>query len=500
MQKVLDKYASRGFAVLSINIIPEEDELVVPLMKGNGYGFLLLKSDYAWATKTYKVRGTPTNFLIDTQGRVMFRPFIYDPVTGKKFERQVEALLSRKNDTRAGQSRGTPAAKAQYEQGQASYQKGDYPKAAEAYRKAIELDPDFLDAHFRFISASMRPDKKHDFDAVTKRLQKLYQGWADKSDKAVYEWALGALSYKTPAKSEDYYRKAIAMDPNFARAYYELAQRVVFRGQNLANLQYLKKAVDIDPENSDYVFDYAVALSKSDPAEARKLFLQIVSRFPNEDKGASALLSLADQTDKLEDKIAIFERLKTEYPPERFLMSAHGMQLLFALYSRSDPAKALALAHQMAKNLPEAQKKTWQTRVTYQQNVIDARKLLTENKFAEALALLEGTPNPSHVPDVATTLMKAEAEDGIGEAAKAFDRIAKIVMDSPSDTLNAALCKYGAQLKKSPLQVDDDVWLIRDQKATAAPDFELPKYGDDRKVRLSDYRGRVVMVNFFFPG
>jgi tetratricopeptide (TPR) repeat protein len=412
----------------------------------------------------------------------------------------VSLLLGTVTDSWAKESQGTAAAKAEIEKGNAATKKGDYSQAARYYRKAIELDPGFLDAHFRFISASMRPDKKHDFDAVTKRLQKLYQGWADKSDKAVYEWALGVLSYKTPAKSEEYYRKAIAMDPNFARAYYELAQRVVYRGQNLASLQYLKKAVEIDPDNSDYVYDYAVALSKSNPAEARKLFLQIVARFPNEDKGASALLSLADQTDKLEDKIAIFERLKTEYPPERFSVSAHGMQPLFALYSQSDPAKALALAQQMAKTLPEAQKKTWQTRVTYQQNVIDARKLLTEKKFAEALALLEGTPNPSHVPDVATTLMKAEAEHGMGEDAKAYERIARIVMDSPSDMLNAVLCKYGAQLQKSPRQVDDDVWLMRDQKATAAPDFELPKFSDDKKVRLSDYRGRVVMVNFFFPG
>jgi hypothetical protein len=176
------------------------------------------------------------------------------------------------------------------------------------------------------------------------------------------------------------------------------------------------------------------------------------------------------------------------------------MQLLFALYSRSDPAKALALAHQMAKNLPEAQKKTWQTRVTYQQNVIDAWKLLTEKKFTEALTLLEATPNPSYVPDVATTLMKAEAEDGMGETAKAYDRIAKIVMDSPGDTLNAALLKYGAKLGKTPQQVDDEVWHMREAKATVAPDFALPRASDNKIVKLSDYRGQVVLLNFFFPG
>jgi tetratricopeptide (TPR) repeat protein len=412
----------------------------------------------------------------------------------------VSLLLGTVTDSWAKEIQGTPAAKEEIEKGNAATKKGDYSQAARYYRKAIELDPNLVEAHFRFIRMSMQADKKHDIDAVTERLRKLYQGWADRSNKAVYKWALGYLSYKAPAKSEEYYRKAIAMDPNFARAYYELAQLAVYRGQNQENLQYLKKAAEIDPENSDYSSEYADALSKSNPAEARKLFLQIVARFPKKDTGADALFTLAYHTDKLEDKIAIFERLKTEYPPEQFSTSASGMGLLFELYSRSDPAKALALAQQMAKNLPKAQKKTWQTRVTYQQNVIDAWKLLTEKKFTEALTLLEATPNPSYVPDVATTLMKAEAEDGMGETAKAYDRIAKIVMDSPGDTLNAALLKYGAKLGKTPQQVDDEVWHMREAKATVAPDFALPRASDNKIVKLSDYRGQVVLLNFFFPG
>ncbi len=94
MQKVLDKYTPQGFAILSINVVTEEDEFVLPFMKGNGYGFLPLKSDWEWAKKTYHVGGTPTNFLIDAQGRIVFRPRVHDAESQRTLELEIESLLA----------------------------------------------------------------------------------------------------------------------------------------------------------------------------------------------------------------------------------------------------------------------------------------------------------------------------------------------------------------------------------------------------------------------
>ncbi len=63
-------------------------------------------------------------------------------------------LLALAGASWAQQSAGTPAAKAEFEQGEAAFKQQDNAKAVAFYRKAIELDPDFVEAHEKFIFAS----------------------------------------------------------------------------------------------------------------------------------------------------------------------------------------------------------------------------------------------------------------------------------------------------------------------------------------------------------
>jgi hypothetical protein len=62
-------------------------------MKGNGYGFVPLKADEKWAEQTYQVRGTPQNFLIDAQGRVIFKPDVRSTEALQTLVHEIEALL-----------------------------------------------------------------------------------------------------------------------------------------------------------------------------------------------------------------------------------------------------------------------------------------------------------------------------------------------------------------------------------------------------------------------
>ena len=92
---MLEKFESRGLAVLAINCEPAQRKSVLPLLEAMGITFVPVESDWAWAEQQYGVTGTPEALLIDQQGRIMFKPAVHDADTRIGLERQVEALLSR---------------------------------------------------------------------------------------------------------------------------------------------------------------------------------------------------------------------------------------------------------------------------------------------------------------------------------------------------------------------------------------------------------------------
>ena len=92
---MLEKFESRGLAVLAINCEPAQRKSVLPLLEAMGITFVPLESDWTWAEEHYGVTGTPEALLIDQQGRIMFTPSVHDADTRIGLERQVEALLNR---------------------------------------------------------------------------------------------------------------------------------------------------------------------------------------------------------------------------------------------------------------------------------------------------------------------------------------------------------------------------------------------------------------------
>ena len=81
--------------MLAINLEPAQRVSVLPLLAAMRVGFVPLESEWAWAEKHYDVQGTPSNALIDAQGRIVFRPEVHDSASRVVLEREVEALLDR---------------------------------------------------------------------------------------------------------------------------------------------------------------------------------------------------------------------------------------------------------------------------------------------------------------------------------------------------------------------------------------------------------------------
>jgi thiol-disulfide isomerase/thioredoxin len=79
---------------LAPNGIAKQDDYVLPFMAGTKYSFLPLKGGDSPAA--YGVRGYPSNFLIDRDGRIVFANFrAHDAASELTLQRMIESLLSR---------------------------------------------------------------------------------------------------------------------------------------------------------------------------------------------------------------------------------------------------------------------------------------------------------------------------------------------------------------------------------------------------------------------
>lgn len=416
----------------------------------------------------------------------------------KHFERTLILLLLIAGPIAAQESPARTAAKAEFEQGQAALKKSEFAQAAAAFRKAVELDPDYAEAHAQFIGASRRARKEEERAAVRQELQQLYQSWAEKyPHKAIFQLLLGDLCESEKSKAEAYYLKAVALDPKLARGFMELSLIAEIRGENEQRRAYLKRAAEAAPEDPAYLFYYSQALRESDPAQYRKLVQELLKRFPQHERSAQSLYWLAFETTAVQEKRAILEQLHRDFPLSKFSWSRSGMDQLFDVYAEQEPARALALAEELAKLDP--QNKSWAAKTTMQQNVLAARALISERKFAEAAALLESTAAPRYTNVSALHLTKAEAYDRGGETAKAFDSLVKAVAQEPTDALLKALNQYGAKLGKTAAQIEGELWRWRDERAQPFKEFALAKYSGTGTSSLADYRGKVVLVDFWYP-
>lgn len=403
-----------------------------------------------------------------------------------------------------------------FEQGQTAKKAGDMGKAAEAFRKSVELDPGYAPAHLELISAVNRdeiykaskavPTEARDSREVAvakqsamQRLLPLYNEWIQKyPSTAAVQWGVARLYRDDYEKSQPYLLKAVEFDPKFCQAWADLAQQALTAGEKIKARDYYKKTYDCEPGNGQYGEMYLKALAQVDMKAYRSAVDEYVARFANEQYAPRALAALADVLYDLDDKIAVLERLRKHYPPEKYANG--GSKELFNAYLMRSPEKAAALAQSEAgKAKQDASAKSWKSAADYAQALANAQVLLRQNKVAEARDLLANVKhgNSSSEPLV---LLRARAYEALADFSAAYKVLLEDVVRKRTKRTDAALKAAGAKLGKEPAKVEAEIWSTRFADAKPFKPFELSRFDNGEKVTLAGLKGKVVMLTFFFPG
>ena len=375
------------------------------------------------------------------------------------------------------------------------------PEEISKIELAISQTPDDLTLHEKYLKATQfsKWGVKEDPEFIKK-----YEEWMIKFPKsAAIPYSLGhAFASKESPKAKPYLLKAVAIDPKFDKAYFDLWIDGERWGDFKAASDYLLKAKEIAPENADYAFYYASGMKVVDPPKYKELSLAVAKDFPNTERGAQALYWLANKSLNLAEKIKLYEQQKRDFPANKFNWTFSGMSEYFSLLVAESPNDALKLANEMeAASQEERSRKTWIANIDVVKKIIEVKKLLSDNKAMEASAVLDSVKVPrwGSSKDY-IILLKAEVLYKTGKKKEAYNSLLTTVAKEPSTIYQKELLKYGTSLGKNEAEIYNQVWYVRDTSAKVAPIFNLDNYLTTGKSSLNDFKGKVVLITYWFPG
>lgn len=124
----------------------------------------------------------------------------------------------------------------------------------------------------------------------------------------------------------------------------------------------------------------------------------------------------------------------------------------------------------------------------------------TETRLGEPKAAVEYLAAVTSERQAATAAaMLGEAYVKLGDSAKAFDAYVRAVAAEPTPERSKALADVAKALGRTDADTKAAVWAARDTFAKPAAEFTLPAL-DGTATSLASYRGKVVLLNFWFPG
>lgn len=365
-------------------------------------------------------------------------------------------------------------------------------------RTIVEANPENIKAHQAFIKSFKQNDPSLDMQ---------YKIWINRFPKSfIIPFEIGrAYAMQGNPKAKEYLLKTVKLKPDLAEAWYFLGSDAAGAGDYLTAGDLFAKAIKANPKKAEYRFSYAYSFRNSEHSKYDSLMLDVAFRFVNTDIGAIALVNLASNAESQSEKIAYYEQLYKRYiklPTNEALI---GMEWYFDLLLNTEPEKAFNLALTIAFETSKAQP-SWAYRVNVSRNILHSKYLLKNNKYFEANEVLKKIELKNILYAVSIDaeetllLLKAEVADAMSQTKAAYDSLVIYYSKKPSDKLYEAIISYAKKLEIDQNQVNCEIKNLRQQGAELATDFSLEQYLTEEKISLSDFKGKVVLLTYWFPG
>jgi glutathione peroxidase-family protein len=94
LQKIYDKYKDQGFNMVSVNTNESQAEQIPEWREENQFTFtILVGMSRDELREKYNHKGSPTNFLVNSDGKVFFKHLGYGPGGEKTMETEIREML-----------------------------------------------------------------------------------------------------------------------------------------------------------------------------------------------------------------------------------------------------------------------------------------------------------------------------------------------------------------------------------------------------------------------
>ena len=380
------------------------------------------------------------------------------------------------------------------------------PVALANAKLKVEASPDSVSYHDEFIKAAgwtrnlIWQSEKYPgrFDSVLTTLKDQYQKWQKQFPKCyAVPYAIGTAFYEAESPlATEFLLKAVKLNPKLAEGYMKLAIDAERWGKQEEAKEYMRKASVADPTNPSYEFYYVMYFDEVDMKIFKEKIYDLAKKFPTHERGAQGLYWLGSYTKDETEKTKIYEDLKSIYPPSKFSWSESGMYGLMICYLNSKQFdKAIALAESLQS------KPAWKSQLRYAKGYTMVSALAAKGDYKTALDSITALSKiRMYGMGNKLQLLEAELNDKSGKTKQSYENLVKLQAKEPTEELAAALKTYASKIGKTEGDISKDVWAERDKNSKPAAPFELGLYTSDKKAKLTDYAGKVVLLTFWFPG